>query len=133
MTRPYCLYAADEVLTAEQNYLMAPEHVLGYVDAKQKLGIYSHWQEDNAAPLVQGQELEYYDYGTEAGRQELENRAATVVAKNLAQTMLGQYLPNEIQAPLPACYQSAQQAALQAYWKYVNLASLTTTNAALTL
>ncbi len=128
--RPYCLYAADEPLTAEQNYLDAPEHVLGYVDAAQKLGVYSRWQQGSSAPVSRGQELEYYDYGTRGGRLETENRYQTGQAQALAQKTLADYLPNEIQAPLPAGYRSAQQAALEAYWKYVDLASLSTAGAA---
>jgi uncharacterized sulfatase len=134
VTRPYCLYAADEVLTVEQNFLKAPEHVLGYVDVKQKLGVYSHWQDDASAPLPAGQELEYYDYGTKQGRLELDNRAHTAAAATLAQTLLGSYLPNELQATLPQQqYREAQQRALAAYWRYARLASLTTTDAEFTL
>jgi len=133
VVRPYCLYAADEVLTAEQNFAKAPEHVLGYVDAKQKLGVYSRWQENGSLPQSAGQELEYYDYGTEKGRLELESLPTSGAARALSQKLLQEYLPNELQAPLPERYQAAQQSALENYWTYVKLASLTTADAALTL
>src|SRR5215212_2318363 len=66
--RPYALFSADEVLTVNQDFLKAPQHVLGYVDRSGKLGLYCYWRDDAATPLAQGQEVEYYRYTDAASR-----------------------------------------------------------------
>lgn len=120
--RPYALYSADEVLSVSQNYLHAPQHVLGYVDAGQKLGLYSYWRDDSATPVVEGQEVEYYRYTDEASRLELESKPD--LAGELVPEMNRRLVPEEMQAPLPEAYQQAQQTALAAYWKFVKEADV---------
>jgi arylsulfatase A-like enzyme len=120
--RNYALYSADEVLTADQNWLHAPEHVLGYVDAQSKLGLYSYWRDDEATPKQKGQQIEFYDYTIEGGRLELKNEPKKGTA--LADKMRTDYVPSEVQRPLPEHYHAAQQTALEGYWKFVKTADL---------
>ena len=127
--RNYALYSADEVLTTDQNWLHAPEHVLGYVDAESKLGLYSFWRDDEAKPLRKGEQIEFYDYTIEGGRLELKNEPKK--AGKLPDKMHDFYIPREMQRPLPEQYQSAQQTALEGYWKYVKSADLVSVIAAM--
>jgi uncharacterized sulfatase len=122
--RNYALHSADEVLTVDQNYLKAPQHVLGYVDAQCKLGLYSYWRDDEAKPLRKGEQVEFYDYATTDGRLELKNEPDK--GTSLADKMHEDYVPREMQRPLPERYRNAQQAALEGYWKLVKTADLLT-------
>lgn len=121
--RNYNLHSADEPIPAELNYLGAPEHVLAYVDAEHKLGVYSYWKHGTSAPLSRGQETEYYDYRQDPRQLELDSRPDSPEATALREALLTRYLPEEMQAPLPEAYQAAQQSALDAYWKYVEMAT----------
>jgi arylsulfatase A-like enzyme len=123
--RDYVVFACDEVMTTTDNYLNAPGHVLAYRDNKGKVGVYSHWAEGKAQPLPGGQEFEYYNYQVADGLLELNNQPE--LGTEATQRLLQVILPQEIQRPMPnAILQQAQQEALQAYWKYVIEADLTT-------
>jgi arylsulfatase A-like enzyme len=118
--RDYSVFTCDEVLTGDDNYLSAPEHVLAFTDFRGKLGIYSHWSPGQATPLATGQELEYYDYAKD--RLEMENEPAK--GTSAASRLLNDILPNEIQRPMPTqALRDAQAEALELYWKYVDLAT----------
>jgi uncharacterized sulfatase len=123
--RDYVVFACDEVMTLTDNYLNAPGHVLAYRDDKGKVGVYSHWAEGKALPLPGGQELEYYDRTVADGFLELNNQPE--LGTEATQRLLQVILPQELQRPMPnATLQQAQQEALQAYWKYVIEADLST-------
>jgi uncharacterized sulfatase len=129
VARTYALYSADEVLTTDQNFLHAPQHVVGYVDRGCKLGMYSYWRDHEATPQTAGAELEYYDHATREGRLELRNEPQRAGA--LVDRLRHELIPHELQRPLPEAYRAAQQAALAAYWKYVKMADLTSVLGAL--
>lgn len=124
VARNYCLYAADEPIPVEMNYLKAPEHVVGYVDATQKLGLYSFWNQGSCAPLPLKQQTEYFDYVTDPRQLELDSHPDSPAAQTLREQVLSRDLPAELHAPLPEAYQAAQAKALAAYWKYVEEADL---------
>ncbi len=118
--RDYAAFSCDEVLAGTDNYLNAPQHVLAFTDSQGKTGIYSHWAEGQAQPLASGQELEYYDYAKD--RLELDNEPAK--GTSATSRLLNDILPNEIQRSMPTqVLRDAQQAALELYWKYVQLAN----------
>jgi arylsulfatase A-like enzyme len=119
--RKYALHATDEPTNVSWNYLNAPSHVVGLITDSGKLGAYSFWdaQTDGSTPLPQGQEVEYYDYKTPGGLAETHNTPDQPKAQELLKLLLTDLIPNELQAPLPAQYQQAQQTALQQYWTYV--------------
>lgn len=100
--RSHVLFANDEVITPALNFLSAPWHITGLITPRGKLGVYSNWR----TPLMQiereGQELEYYDYATAAGRLEVDNTYRSKTAQKANRLLQTKLIPGELRAPLPA-------------------------------
>jgi uncharacterized sulfatase len=120
--RNHLLFASDEIIPAALNYLHAPVHVLGVQTREAKLCTYSHWAPGTATPIQKGLELEFYDYATPAGRAEMESTPNDPRARALAKKLFSQYVPQEMQAPLPPPLQSSSRRALQAYMRFGKVA-----------
>lgn len=100
--RPYVAFATDESAPGFYNFNQSPIHILGMRTADAKLGIYANWMGNTAQiDTANGLELEYYDYGTEAGRLELVSDPSSPQAMEMARQLLTEILPNELRAPLP--------------------------------
>jgi uncharacterized sulfatase len=144
--RQHVLHTTDEFLPTSVNFIdpPAPMHVIGTIFTdeeghKQKLGIYTTWEELAEAPSQavlkltdDSTEIEYYDHGTEGGARELENTKDSQKAQEAISLYWGDSLAgpspvlDELQSPLPPAYQEAQLKAyqrLQAYMKALNEAS----------
>lgn len=146
--RPFVLHTTDEFLPDSVNFLSAPMHVVGTIFTdqegnKQKLGIYTTWEDVSEAPnqavlkLTEGladdsTQIEYYDHGTQGGAKELENtqdsqKAQEAISLYWGASLLGPSpVLEELQAPLPPAYQAAQLKAyrlLQAYMNALNEAT----------
>lgn len=119
--RKYALYTTDEAFPASYNYLNAPFHAIGVVTEQGKLGTYAFWDPstNGGQPLKAGLEVEYYDYTAPDGKLEMTSTADSPAAQELLHMLMTTLLPDELQAPLPEQYQTAQQNALDAYWRYV--------------
>jgi uncharacterized sulfatase len=124
--RRYALHTVDEVVPITNNYLRAPDHIIGVVSESGKLGTYTNWQRNTSTPEPRGMETEYFDYASEGGRLEIESTPDSPKAQDLLRRLFTDLIPNELQAPLPPQYQAAQQEALQGYWRYVELANAMT-------
>lgn len=119
--RSYALHATDEDGYEYGPLLLpfledAPFHVLGLITEDAKVGVYSHWADDSDEILSDGQEFEFYDYGTEEGRLELANTAG---ARNrrfreLRDELLTEAVPNELRAPLPDELEAAREETMAA-------------------
>ena len=99
--RDHLLFATDEIPPTPINYLHAPYHILGVQTREAKLFIYRHWARRSVRPVARGMEVEFYDYATTAGRAELRSTPEDPRAKALLRKLLGEYVPQEMQAPLP--------------------------------
>jgi uncharacterized sulfatase len=121
--RDHVLFATDEVLPDVMNYLHAPTHILGVRTASAKLGTYSHWLPGTTRPDLATMELEFYDYATPEGRAETLSTPDDPRAKTLLNTLLQQYVPREMEAPLPLSLQAPQKRAQASYVAYVALAN----------
>ena len=71
-------------------------------------------------------ETEYYDYATEVGRAEIDNRKHDPRARLLYGALLQDILSNELHAPLPGRFRPAQAIAKAQYLAYVKVISTLT-------
>ena len=119
--RAYALHATDEdgfefgplLLPFLQD---APFHILGLITEDAKLGVYTDWADESDDILSEGQELEFYDYGTEEGQLELANTAGpdNPRFRELYDELMNVAVPNELRAPLPDALQAAREATMAA-------------------
>jgi uncharacterized sulfatase len=129
--REYAVYSTDELFPPlGLNFERAAEHVIGVVTKSGKLGVYSYWKEDKdqenkatVPSVLKVQETEYYNY-TQGDYEEMNSQPHSPAAKTAYDALMTDILPNELQAPLPAIYQEAQQDALEKYWQYFKAANL---------
>jgi arylsulfatase A-like enzyme len=117
--REWILHATDEDVTefASQPYAAdAPRHVIAIRTQQAKLGVYSNWAAGGIDIQSAGQEVELYDYSTQAGRNEIENVAGhSALEEPLLQTLEEQAIPEELRQPLPSYLHLAQQEGLANY------------------
>jgi arylsulfatase A-like enzyme len=94
------------------------EHVIAYRNGTGKVASYSHWRENSAEILTDGQQWECYDYAADGNRHELINRAtnASNATFNSLRTQLDAAISSELRAPLPASLRPVQ---LKAYFQYL--------------
>ncbi|MBV8940754.1 MAG: sulfatase-like hydrolase/transferase, partial [Solirubrobacterales bacterium] len=99
--RDHILFATDEIMPVVFNYLHAPRHVLAVRTRKEKLVTYSHWFPGTTRPRPGSLQLEFYDYATAEGRAETRSHPHDPRAKALARKLFTQYVPQQMEAPLP--------------------------------
>ncbi|HUB72692.1 MAG TPA: sulfatase-like hydrolase/transferase [Solirubrobacteraceae bacterium] len=117
--RPYVLHATDEAVTefAIEPYAAdAPLHIVALRTATAKYAVYSNWGLDGIAPQPFGQERELYDYGTQAGRLELENRAGRSALEPGLHALYERALTEELRQPLPRRLVAAHARGLADYF-----------------
>ncbi len=117
--REWILHATDEDVTeyASQPYAAdAPRHVIALRTPQAKLATYSNWTPGGIEIQSAGQEVELYDYSTEAGRNEIENVAgSSALQEPMTQLLEEQAIPNELRKPLPSQLHLAQTEGLGNY------------------
>jgi len=99
--RPYVLLATDELIPGKLIYNNAPLHILGLRTASAKLGTYSKWTPRTGQIEPETTELEFYDYETPNGIQELTSTPNDPRAQEMLNLLLGSLLTNELRARLP--------------------------------
>ena len=122
--RDHILFATDEVLLDVLNYLHAPTHVLAVRTQEAKLVTYTHWFPGTTRPIPGSMELEFYDYATSEGRAETKSRPNDPRAKALAQKLFNQYVPQQMEAPLPPPLKRTVARARASYIAYVAKSNL---------
>jgi arylsulfatase A-like enzyme len=118
--RSYVVFASDETVPESYNFNQSASHIIGVRTDDGKLGTYSHWA-PSTTTITGKSDLEYYDYATEQGQLELENRYRDPAARQLYRQLMSDILPNELQAPLPGNLAAAQNIAQARYLEYVQL------------
>lgn len=129
--RSYVLHATDEIVTefaVEPYAANAPLHVTAIRTPKAKLALYSNWEHGGSRVLSHGQERELYDYGTNAGRMELENIAhrggklESELHQQLVRTMR-----EEMRQPLPRRLHAAHRGGFDDYFDRAGRAAVKAT------
>jgi arylsulfatase A-like enzyme len=117
--RSYVLHATDETVTefAIEPYAAdAPLHVVALRTEGAKYATYSYWPQEGIEPLGNGQERELYDYETQAGRMELDNRAGRSPLEPSLQATLERAYVEELRRPLPRRLRPARNRGLYNYF-----------------
>lgn len=128
--RPYVLYATDEIVPDYFNFVFnrAPTHVLGLRTEDTKLGVYSKWVPLTSNIIPSSKELEFYDYSTTNGQLELDNLVVTNPddprIQSMAQHLLNDIVPNELQEKLPGTLGVVQEGSKIAHLAYRELIAL---------
>jgi arylsulfatase A-like enzyme len=122
--RDHILFATDEVLLDVLNYLHAPTHVLAVRTQEAKLVTYTHWFPGTTRPIRGSMELEFYDYATSEGRAETRSHPNDPRAKALAHKLFNQYVPQQMEAPLPPPLKRTVARARASYIAYVAKSNL---------
>jgi len=99
--RDHILFATDEIIPDVLNYLHAPTHVLAVRTRQAKLVTYTKWFPGTTRPIPASLQLEFYDYATSRGRAETHSHPHDPRAKAMAHKLFTQYVPRQMQAPLP--------------------------------
>jgi arylsulfatase A-like enzyme len=99
--RDHILFATDEIIPDVLNYLHAPTHVLAVRTREAKLVTYSKWFPGTTRRIPGSVQLEFYDYATAQGRAETRSHPHDPRAKALAHKLFTQYVPQQMEAPLP--------------------------------
>jgi len=133
--RQYVVYSTDEFFSVTQDYLNAPQHVIGLLTEANvagnanagKLGYYQHWIEGTTTTdpnPAKAPQLEYYKYGTPDGDLEKESTHNSQEATNAKNYLVNTAMPDQLKKTLPSQYQQAQSTALTEYWNFVNRAEV---------
>ena len=120
--REHVVFATDEIFPAAMNYAHAPTHVLAVRTRDAKLVTYSHWAPGTTRVIPRSVKLEYYDYNTATGRAETRSHPQDPRAKVLAHKLFREYVPRQMEAPLPP---SLRSTVLKARASYVAFNALT--------
>jgi uncharacterized sulfatase len=119
--RPYVVFNNNEGIPRYYNANDRPLHITGLRTAKWKLGSYARWLPGTTTVEPGSVELEYYDYSTTSGQQELDSTPDTPAAAAANNFLQSDVIPNELQAPLPASLVPAQKEAQQKLIDYFTL------------
>ena len=127
--RPYALFSTDECVGDQFDFVKAPDyqqnqtpfHIVSMVTKIGKVAVYSNWDVNTANISTGGapQEFEFYDYSTPNGQLELSNTYdSSATGQLMARTLLNNFVPNEMRAPLPSSMSAAQSNAFKAIVTY---------------
>jgi arylsulfatase A-like enzyme len=129
--RTHILHATDEIVTeyAIRPYAAdAPLHIAAIRTPKAKLALYSNWAPGTAKITTEGQEAELYDYRTQGGRLEIENRAgAEDPLEAQMRARLQQAAAEELRQALPGRLHGPQRKGFEDYFDTASDAAIKAT------
>jgi arylsulfatase A-like enzyme len=128
--RPYVLHATDEAVTefAIEPYAAdAPLHIIAIRTPQAKYATYTYWPETGITPLHEGEEVELYDYSTQAGRLELENLAGHSPLEASLRDQLSRAIREELRGALPPPLVEAHARGFADYFSTARHAATTAT------
>jgi uncharacterized sulfatase len=117
--RDHLVMATDEVVPAYLNFNNSPRYILSLRTEEAKLGVYADWLSGTATIDPSTVELEFYDYSTERGQLELDSYPDDPRALEMYNQLVTQYLPQQMEAPLPGAYGVASVLARDQFLLYV--------------
>jgi hypothetical protein len=98
------MHATDETVTEfaiEPYAANAPLHIIAIRTPQAKYATYTYWPETGITPLSAGEEVELYDYSTQGGRLEIENRAGHSPLEASLREQLQRAIKDELRGALP--------------------------------
>ena len=116
--RDHILFSTDEIMPVVFNRQHAPTHVLAVRTPEAKLVTYTHWYPGTTRPVPASLKLEYYDYATPEGRAETRSHPRDPRAKTMASKLFNQYVPQQMEAPLPPPLKSTVAKARASYIRF---------------
>ncbi|MBX3167786.1 MAG: sulfatase-like hydrolase/transferase [Candidatus Eremiobacteraeota bacterium] len=119
--RESACFTSDEFVQRVLNFNLSPTHIMAMLLAQSKLVTYSFWAPTSTRPVPLGREVEFYDYTSESGREELNNQNQDPQVEAQLEQLFNQLLPNEVRKPLPASLTSVQSQKEQEYIAYASL------------
>jgi uncharacterized sulfatase len=122
--RNHILFATDESLIDELNYLHAPTHVLAVRTEEAKLVTYTKWFPGTTRPIPGSAQLEFYDYSTAEGRAETRCDPTDPRATAMAKQLFTRYVPDQMEAPLPLSLKTTVAKARASYVAFVAKSNL---------
>ena len=118
--RDYVLHTCDEwsPIPLMTKVGVAQNHIVGLRSAGAKLGVYSDWQPNSTTIIPDTQQFELYDYSKPAGRAETQKRRRfnPILLSQMRDRLVGDIIPNELQASLPDDLAAAQARGYQTYY-----------------
>jgi uncharacterized sulfatase len=117
--RSHVVLASDEWVPNAFNFNRSAAHILVLRTSEAKLVVYSKWARGSSRMLDRGMELEFYDYSTAKGRQELDNKPHDSRAAVMLDQLRHDFLPRQMQQPLPGTLQTASSNAEADYVAYI--------------
>jgi uncharacterized sulfatase len=117
--RDHLVMATDEVVPSYFNFNNCPRYILSLRTEEAKLGVYTDWIKGTATIDPSTVKLEFYDYSTERGRLELDSYPDNPKALAMYNQLITQYLPQQMEAPLPGAYGVASALARDQFLLYV--------------
>ena len=129
--RDHILFATDEIIPDVLNYLHAPTHVLAVRTKQAKLVTYTKWFPGTTRRIPASLQLEFYDYATAEGRAETRSHPNDPRAKAMAHKLFTQYVPRQMEAPLPPPLKRTVAKARASYVAFVAKTNISTITEAL--
>ena len=99
--RTHVLFATDEIVPAALNYDRSPTHILAVRTPLLKLVTYSRWARGTTRPIRSSLLTEFYDYRFATGRAETRSRPDDPTIPALLRRLFDQWVPQQMEAPLP--------------------------------
>ncbi len=117
--RSHLVWASGEQPPKALNYDNVPLHIYAMRTQSYKVAAYARWVQNTTRIDPTSLQYEFYDYGTERGRLELDNTFhSDPRAKAAAKELLTVRLPLQLEQRLPAPYQLQSDAAKIRYLAY---------------
>ena len=116
--RPYVLLVDDEQVPKLYNFNNSPNHIVGLLTPRGKLGLYANWLKGTTRIDRASIEMEFYDYATDGGRAETHTTPDHPEALKLRHALLDEIIPNELHAPLGGRLSGPQHYSERAYLRY---------------
>jgi arylsulfatase A-like enzyme len=121
--RTHVLFATDEVFPAALNPAHTPTHILAVRTPLLKLVTYSHWAPGTTRPIRASLRTEFYDYRSAAGRAETRSRPDDPTIPALLRRLFNQWVPQQMEAPLPVRLRRSVARARAGYLAFQALAN----------
>jgi arylsulfatase A-like enzyme len=99
--RDYILFATDEINPDFYNFNQSPTNIIGMRTNDSKLGVYSDWLPASTTIDPTTVQLEFYDYTLPGDQLEMFSLPNAPLAEQGYEALTGNYIPNELAAPLP--------------------------------
>jgi uncharacterized sulfatase len=115
------LFATDEILPAALNYDHVPTHILAVRTPLLKLVTYTHWAPGTTRPIRASLRTEFYDYRFASGRAETLSRPNDPTIPVLLRKLFNEWVPTQMEAPLPPRLRPAVAKARRSYLAFRTL------------